>query len=142
MDMKIAKTQDDLNACMDLRRAVFVIEQGFSEDSEFDEIDQTCTHILLHDGDTPIGTARIFRVNGTGKIGRICVAKSHRGRKLGQALVQFALDEFAKDPQLTQAYLSAQTYALPFYQSLGFESQGDEYPDEHVPHIDMFKSLQ
>jgi len=141
MEIKVANTPEDIAACMELRKDVFVTEQGFDAEGEFDAIDETCTHIILRDEQTCVGTARTFRVESTGKIGRICVAKSHRGRKLGQTLVQFALDEFDKDPTVTKAYLSAQTYALTFYESLGFEAQGEEYPDEHVPHIDMFKSL-
>ena len=38
--------------------AVFIKEQGFKD--EFDEIDDFAKHVLLFDGDIPVGTCRFF----------------------------------------------------------------------------------
>lgn len=141
MTPTLATTPQDIEDCMQLRRDVFVNEQGFTEESEFDDIDRTCQHLILRDGDSCIGTARIFRIGTTGKIGRICVAQSHRGKGLGAALVRFAIAQFEADPKVSDAYLSAQVQALPFYEALGFIAKGEPYLDEHVPHLDMFRQL-
>ncbi len=141
MDISIAKTKDDIDTCMELRRDVFVKEQGFSEDGEFDAADATSTHIILRDSGVCVGTARYFYSDNLGKIGRICVARSHRGKGLGAALVEFSVEQFKNAPNINQAYLGAQTQARAFYESLGFERQGDDFMDEHVPHIHMFKDL-
>ena len=37
--------------------------------------------------------------------------------------------------------LSAQVQARPFYESLGYKAEGDEYLDEDCPHIFMRKVL-
>lgn len=42
----------------DIRREVFIDEQGFK--NEFDDIDITAIHLVCYDKEKPIGTARIF----------------------------------------------------------------------------------
>lgn len=41
-----------------IREAVFIKEQGFKD--EFDEIDDVAKHVLLFEGDIPVGTCRFF----------------------------------------------------------------------------------
>lgn len=41
-----------------IREAVFINEQGFKD--EFDEIDDVAKHVLLFEGDIPVGTCRFF----------------------------------------------------------------------------------
>lgn len=40
-----------------IREAVFIKEQGFKD--EFDEIDDVAKHVLLFEGDIPVGTCSI-----------------------------------------------------------------------------------
>lgn len=42
--------------------------------------------------------------------------------------------------QTDTIYLSAQLQAKGFYEKLGYLAYGDEYMDEHCPHIMMKKS--
>ncbi|MDA7423788.1 GNAT family N-acetyltransferase [Thalassococcus lentus] len=140
MSFQIETTQD-IDACHALRRAVFIEEQGIAEADEWDDLDQEATHLLVRDGDQPVATARLLYDGATGKIGRICVLKSYRGRGLGEALIDASLTLFARRPKLTQAYLSAQDHAIPFYEKLGFEARGDQYDDAGIPHRDMVRPL-
>lgn len=41
-----------------IREAVFIKEQGFKD--EFDEIDDVAKHVLLFEGDIPVGTCSIM----------------------------------------------------------------------------------
>lgn len=41
-----------------IREEVFIKEQGFKD--EFDEIDDVAKHVLIFDGDIPVGTCRFF----------------------------------------------------------------------------------
>jgi ElaA protein len=132
---------DDVAACIALRMAVFVGEQGISEDEEIDAYDDVALHLLATDGEMPVGTARLLTSGDTGKIGRVWVAKSHRGTGLGAALIDASLAHFRQDPALTRAYLSAQDYAIPFYEKLGFEAYGAAYDDAGIPHRDMQRAL-
>lgn len=141
MHINLVTTPTDLTACKDLRRDVFVTEQGYSDAEEFDDLDATSTHIIARSGNDCIGTARYFNTGNIGKIGRLCVAKSARKKGLGAELIQFVLTQFAQNPSIDTAYLSAQVQALSFYEGLGFEQRGDTYLDGHVTHVDMFKAL-
>ncbi|KFE33992.1 GNAT family N-acetyltransferase [Thioclava atlantica] len=130
----------DYAPCHALRRAVFIEEQGISEPEEWDDLDAGAVHLLARDGETPLGTARLIRAGETGKIGRLCVAKAARGTGLGAALVREAC-ALLRAMGCTRAYLSAQSYAIPFYEKLGFEPYGEDYDDAGIAHRDMEKPL-
>lgn len=132
----------DISDCLALRMAVFVHEQNVPEDEEMDELDEQSVHFVARDGNqAPIGTARIYEVGDIGKIGRVCVAKSHRGTGLGAQLIDVCLVELSKRPHLNQAKLGAQNHAIKFYERFGFVVQGDEYMDGGIPHHDMVVAL-
>ncbi|MGN0572003.1 MAG: GNAT family N-acetyltransferase [Candidatus Fimenecus sp.] len=123
--------------CATVRKTVFVAEQGYTLDEEFDEYDSFCPHLVLFDGEIPVATGRlVFLSDGTAKLGRIAVLKAYRGKHLGAKIVS-ALLERAKAEGAVRAYVSAQTYAVPFYNKFGFLAYGDEYLDGRIPHMDM-----
>lgn len=130
---------DDLATCLRLRRVVFMEEQGVSEQDEIDGLDPACQHLLALVDDVPAGTARIYLAGSTAKIGRVCVLSDHRGAGIGAALIRKAL-ELSKG-RATQARLGAQTYALAFYERLGFAAVGEVYDDAGIPHQDMVRAL-
>lgn len=124
-----------------VRRTVFVDEQGYTEAEEFDEIDNLVPHLVLLDGDKPVATGRlIMQPDKTAKLGRIAVLKNYRGQHLGAKIVEELLKR-AKTEGATRAYVSAQTYAVPFYNRFGFKEYGSEYLDGKIPHTDMDMSL-
>ena len=123
-----------------LRMAVFVEEQGFTVESEFDDLDATSLHLLATEAGEPIGCARLFTVEGEGRIGRICVAREARGKGIGAALVEAGVAHFRADG-LNRAALSAQVQAQAFYSGLGFVPEGPIYDDEGVPHQMMARAI-
>ena len=66
-----------------IREEVFVREQGF--ENEFDETDQSASHLILYDGEMPVAVCRFFPGDQPGDymVGRIAVIKECRGRNLG-----------------------------------------------------------
>jgi len=137
--MKIIETTD-LSAPHALRRAVFIDEQGVPEAEEWDDLDAEAIHLLALEGETPLGTARLFVKGTTGKIGRVCVARPARGSGLGKALI---LAGCARLEALgcTRVELGAQVQAMPFYEALGFAPFGAIYDDAGIPHCWMAKPL-
>jgi predicted GNAT family N-acyltransferase len=121
-----------------VRRRVFVEEQGVPEALEWDEFDAVSTHWLavLEDG-TPVGCARLLP---DGHIGRMAVLPAWRGRGIGQALLNAALDR-ARTRGVRIARLSAQTHAAGFYRRAGFAVEGDSYAEAGIPHVAMTKRL-
>ena len=94
-------------------------------------------HLLLTVDGTPAATARVFMTDEqTAKIGRLAVLKEYRGQHLGAELIK-ELKKRSKALGAKKIYVSAQVYAVPFYEKYGFMAYGNEYLDIHIPHIDM-----
>lgn len=125
----------------DLRREVFIDEQGFQE--EFDQTDLTAWHLTLYDGDVPAACCRIFLdgPEGTWHVGRVAVRRSFRGKGLGAEIMAGAEDA-ARSMGARVMALSAQVQAAGFYEKLGYRQSGEPYLDEHCPHIHMEKELE
>lgn len=132
---------DDFDTCYALRCAVFVDEQKVPLAEELDEYDGTAIHLLAQDESGPLGTARIVIDGEVAKIGRVCVLKVARGRRLGAGLIREALQIAARLDGVTQARLGAQLQAIGFYQTLGFSVVGPVYLDAGIEHRDMVQSL-
>lgn len=139
MTLTIEPTRD-IATCRHLRRVVFIEEQGVPEADEIDDKDDTAIHLLATEDGTPVGSARLLLIGNTGKIGRVCVLKSHRGTGLGAALIRAALTEL-RAQGMTTAKLGSQTHAVGFYERLGFTPSGPEYMDAGIPHRDMILPL-
>ncbi|MEG0546637.1 MAG: GNAT family N-acetyltransferase [Oscillospiraceae bacterium] len=128
---------EDFSPSKDVRTKVFVIEQGYPLELEFDDLDEICPHIVVFDELLPIATGRIVKVDETtAKLGRIAVLKEYRGQHIGERVVT-ALIEKATDMGFSTLKISAQTYATAFYEKFGFKKYGSEYLDVHLLHIDM-----
>nr|WP_315898559.1 GNAT family N-acetyltransferase [Vannielia litorea] len=138
--MKIAPTED-FAACMAVRIAVFVKEQGVPAKLENDALDAGARHLLATRDGRPVGTARVMHEGKTGKIGRVCVLKELRGTGLGLALMQAALDKLRGMGGIERVQLGAQTSALPFYTRLGFAPFGEVFDSVGIPHVMMERAL-
>ena len=136
----IVETPADWEACYAIRKTVFVEEQAVPLELELDEYDDVATHFLLRDGDAPLATARLLDKHGLAKIGRVAVLKEARGRGLGLVLMRAVLEE-ARRQGFTEAVLDSQTYAIPFYERLGFVAEGEEFDDAGIPHFLMRRRL-
>lgn len=133
--MKITVT-DDFAACAAIRRRVFIEEQNVPEELELDDLDATAVHLLATRDGRPIGTVRLLIDGDIAKIGRVAMLAEERGTGAGAALMRAALDELRARGVRT-AKLGAQTYAIGFYEKLGFTAHGPEYDDAGIPHRDM-----
>lgn len=122
----------------EVRRTVFIEEQGVPEDMEWDEHDTTAMHILaLTLEGTPIGCARLLT---DGHMGRMAVLPAWRGVGIGKALLA-AAQRAAKLRGHSVLKLSAQTHAAGFYAAAGFEAVGAAYEEAGIPHVAMQRVL-
>ncbi len=140
---RLCAGESDRRAAMAIRLEVFVDEQQVPPHLEPDEYDADALHLLAREGETgqAVATARIVdKGNGLAKIGRVAVRKAWRGRRIGDALMQFAL-QTATDNGFTIAALDAQTYVIPFYERLGFTAEGPVFDDAGIPHRHMRRLL-
>lgn len=145
----------DREACFAVRKEVFVAEQGVPEDLEYDAYDSGAVHVLALGTDgAALGTGRLLHgeaaaaKNGgglaaqqkRGALGRLAVTRRARGLGVGAALVR-GIEEAARARGLTAVDLHAQTHALGFYERLGYEAYGPEFPDAGMPHRAMRRVL-
>lgn len=132
---------DDIAACLAIRREVFIEEQNVAEDIEMDGLENEGIHVLLRYHGEPAGCARVMVKGETGKIGRVAVLKRHRGLGLGKAVMEECGRVLRAAPGVTEARLGAQTYAIPFYEALGYRVDGPEYIEADIPHRPMVMTL-
>ncbi|WP_405873716.1 GNAT family N-acetyltransferase [Streptomyces sp. NBC_00005] len=149
--VRVAEDPADQEACFAVRKEVFVGEQGVPEDLEYDEYDAVALHVLAarEDG-VPLGTGRLLygqaavaKTDGDltlGSLGRLAVTQEARGLGVGAALVR-AIEDAARARGLAAVDLHAQTHALEFYERLGYEVYGPEYPEAGIPHRAMRRAL-
>lgn len=133
-------TDPDFCACFQIRVEVFVQEQNVPLEEERDEFDETALHFLARHEQKPAGTARVLlKPGGIAKITRVAVKKSARGLGIGAALMRHIEANVAAEEKFI---LDAQTQALPFYQSLGYEAAGEEFMEAGIPHFRMSKNAK
>mmetsp|Transcript_318 Transcript_318/g.335 ORF Transcript_318/g.335 Transcript_318/m.335 type:complete len:229 (+) Transcript_318:3-689(+) len=140
--------------CVEIRRKVFIEEQQVPQDREVDGKDDEAIHIIAYSEDedgnsVPCGTARLLvDIDAEGskiaKIGRVAVLKDYRSKGIGRQIMQYSIQHLKSVVKCQKAKLGAQTYAIPFYESLGFTIIEDvqEYIDGGtIPHRDMEQVL-
>lgn len=135
--MILFKSLDNEKDWTYIRKEVFMKEQGFQ--NEFDEIDQIALHITAYEDDKPIGCIRIYPQSQDYRIGRLAVLKEYRKLHIGSMLLKQA-EQQIKQKGIT-LYLDAQCQAIPFYERNGYQCCGEPHLDEHVPHMEMKKTL-
>ena len=140
---KFLTSLDDTSAVRAIRTAVFVEEQGYSLENEFDQHDEMAIYALTFDEEgAPAGTARlIMDEDNHATIGRVCVLKRCRGQGMGDLLMRMLLYRVV-EMGLSEVYLGAQLHAVPFYQRYGLKPYGEIYLDEGQPHRRMRAALE
>ncbi len=136
--MKVVAAKDQ-KAFLDhyrIRGEVFIKEQNIPWELEFDDDDYQSVLFVLYDRNIPIGAARLCG----DKVGRVAVLKEERKKKAGTILMEH-LEEHARQAGLKELFLGAQTYIIPFYESLGYEAYGGTYLDAGIEHRKMKKRL-
>ena len=134
---------DELYALMALRQEVFVVEQDCPY-LDADGKDQNAWHMMGFDkNEKLIACARIASrgvfYENYASIGRIVSAPSVRGKGVGKKLIYACLEEVEKLFQKQPIKISAQCYLIRFYESFGFETTGEEYLEDNIPHIAMIR---
>lgn len=128
---------DLLEELFQLRRVVFVQEQGVAAEEEFDEYESVSVHFAaVLDGEV-VACAR-YRVTTSGfKIERMAVRLERRGQGLGSLVLRHVLEVLNALPSrsLSPVYLHAQVQALGFYLKHGFVPEGDEFEEAGIGHF-------
>ena len=129
-----------LEAAFELRREVFVAEQGVPAELEIDELDPGATHLVAIIGQEVVGTLRILAHEGAAKIGRVAVRAAARGSGVGGRLMERAA-AIVRQRGFSEIVLHAQVSVAGFYARLGYVEEGDPFEEAGIPHIAMRKTM-
>jgi len=131
----------ELYDILQLRSEVFVVEQDCVY-QDIDGKDQKALHVLGFKKDKLIAYTRLFKPSdyfNEASIGRVVVAKNQRQFKYGYDIMKASIEAIKTHYNETVIKISAQVYLKSFYNNLGFKEVGEEYLEDDIPHIAMFK---
>jgi len=131
---------DDFHDIIQLRIAVFVVEQNCPY-QDLDGKDKKAFHLMLKNEEGKlVGTARILPAGvsyNEVSIGRVASHPDHRNEQLGHAIMtvsmQFVLEMWPE----CDVRISAQSHLCNFYSKHGFVKTGKEYLEDDIPHSEM-----
>ncbi len=121
-------------AALDLRRCVFVVEQGVSPEVEHDVHDRGASHVLATLDGEVVGAARYREADDGIKLERVAVMAARRRQGIGTALVKHIM---AALPAGANVYLHAQSSAIDFWSGLGFQVEGEPFMEANISHRRM-----
>ncbi|MDL9936282.1 GNAT family N-acetyltransferase [Gordonia sp. ABSL1-1] len=127
-----------------LRGDVFVVEQSCAyPDLDGRDLEPGTRQFWIGDEDGVHATLRLLTdpVDADGalvyRIGRVCTDRAHRGRRLGARLIDAALAEVGAHA----CRIDAQAHLTGMYGAFGFVAEGDEYLEDGIPHVSMFRKV-
>jgi len=154
------KTFDDLTSVdlyhiLKARSQVFVVEQNCAY-QDMDDVDFDCLHLVAHQNAVLVGYCRIIppefnkvkpktaeskALGPMPSIGRVLIMPEHRGDGLAREIMLQAIKYCRKKYGKKPIIISAQTYLLRFYESLGFVPDGEVYLEDNIEHITMIQQV-
>jgi len=140
LEVRPAAGPQELDAAIELRREVFVGEQGVSEADEFDGREEECVHVLAIDAGRVVGCCRLLPDGERVKLGRMVVAADRRREGIAAAMLAEA-DRQAAALGATLITLSAQTYVVSLYEQAGYEVTSGTFDEVGIEHVRMEKRL-
>ena len=135
---KLIENEAELQGAYEVKRQVFVNEQGIAPDLVF-ENDQSGEEInvIVKDRGMVIGTARVvFPADDTAKIERMAVLQAFRNTGIGKEMISF-MDEELRQRQVTHIILHAQHQVIGFYKACGFNETGKPFEEAGIRHVKM-----
>jgi predicted GNAT family N-acyltransferase len=140
VEVRQARSEDEVEAALALRSQVFCQEQGVSFEADQDGRDPEATHIVAVDEGSVIGTCRLLFRGPVARLGRLAVQAERRGDGVAAAILREA-DRVAAEAGAETIALHAQTYAEALYKSAGYEEYGPTFVEEGIEHVAMEKRL-
>ena len=132
-------TPTQLYDLIKLRLEVFIGEQGCSYE-DLDDKDKKAHHVFLYNQNDIIACCRILEAGVAYEemsIGRVCVHENYRNQGIAKEMMQIAMGFIKENNKEGSVKISAQSYIIPFYESLGFKVISDAYLEEGIEHRKM-----
>ena len=134
-------TIGELYEIMALRQIVFVVEQDCPY-LDADGKDLKCWHFMgRNDAGKLLVYARLLPEGVSYpayvSIGRVVSSPEARGSGAGRQLMQAAMAQMGVLFPNQPIRIGAQQYLIKFYESIGFQLDGEMYLEDGIPHVEM-----
>ncbi len=105
------------------------------------EAESDSYHLACYQDDTLVACV-VLKPVSSGKIRmrQLIVAEQYQRQGIGTALVARA-ESFARELGFHEMVMHARETAVPFYERLGYEKEGEQFIDVTIPHFFMRKRL-
>ncbi len=136
-----ALTTGTLHAVMQLRAAVFVVEQQCAY-LDIDGKDPGAHHLMAWDGATLAAYARVLAPGVSypqPSIGRVVTAPRYRAMRLGRELVARSVALCADLHGAQAIQIGAQAHLQAFYGRFGFVATSAAYMEDGIAHVHMVR---
>jgi ElaA protein len=135
-------TPHELYAVLQLRSAVFVVEQACVY-QDADNKDPYCYHLMGYNENGLVAYTRLLAPGVSyqqASIGRVVTAPAVRRYGFGKKLMQESIDTVYRLFGNGPIKIGAQSYLKKFYESFGFVQNGAPYLEDGIEHIYMIKA--
>jgi predicted GNAT family N-acyltransferase len=140
VEVRPVRDADELDRALALRERVFCGEQGVDPAADRDGLDgEALQFVAVEDGEV-LGTCRVLIRDGVGRLGRMAVEPSARGRGVGALLLEEA-ERVTRLAGVGQVRLHAQARAVTLYARAGYEPVGEPFVEEGIDHVTMERTL-
>jgi len=132
-------TLHELYAVLQLRNAVFVVEQNCPY-NDCDYKDLGAWHLMGVENEKLLAYARLIPAGisyGESSIGRVVSSPEARGKGLGKELMRESIQRTKQLFHTESIRIGAQLYLQHFYSRFGFIRDSDVYLEDNIPHIEM-----
>ena len=122
----VAHNAEQVAHALAVRSIVFVEDEGLRFSHAHDPNDYVCSHIVIYDGEEPIGSARVRWFKDFAKIERTAFRKAHRDPRVLKATAQFIFAHAAQKGYDRILTLAEEHYARLWMKLLGFRKLHEE----------------
>ncbi|PTX45028.1 ElaA protein [Christiangramia gaetbulicola] len=136
-ELKLTELYDILQ----LRSEVFVVEQDCVY-QDIDGKDAEALHVIGFKNGKIVAYTRCFKPGyyfEEAAIGRVVVKDSERKHGYGHEIMKASDKAIKEQYKTSRIKLSAQQYLIKFYESHGYQTTGEGYLEDGIPHIAMVK---
>lgn len=127
-----------------VRSICFMEEHGNAADWLFDGNDYMATHVVVYDGDEPVGTGRVRWFKDFAKIERTSFRKEYRSIGMLKAYAAFGFAHIARKGYTRVITHASAKYARLWKTVLGFKSSDKEpaYFIGHEPYYEVWRDIE
>lgn len=118
--VEVARTSEQIAHAFAIRSICFMEDEGYRVNHAFDGNDYQCTHVVVYDGDEPIGAARVRWFKDFAKIERTAFRKAYRNVRVLRDASKFIFEHAAMKGYDRIVTLAEEHYARVWMRVLGF----------------------